>query len=36
MNGCQVLNLNVTVGDYRVSVSLFPMCAKLALGIPLF
>ena len=36
MNGCQVLNLNVTPGDYRVSISLLSMCAKLALGVPLF
>lgn len=35
MNGSQVLNWNVNPGDDRASMPLFPMCANLALGVPL-
>lgn len=36
MNCCQVLNLNVIPGDYQVSMSLFSVWAKLALGVHYF
>lgn len=36
MNCCQVLNLNVIPGDYRVSMSLFSMWARLVSGVHYF